>query len=58
MIMVTSTLQLWLFYLDSVTSPRNLPRNLADTDKLGTRLSNQRHAYEHAMQNTEGVEND
>ncbi len=44
--------------LDNVTNPKDLPRNPADTDKLVTRLSNQKHAYEHAMQDTEGVKND
>ena len=47
-----------VFYLDNVANPKDLPRNPADTDRLGTRLSNQKHAYDHATQDTEGVKND
>ena len=38
--------------------PKTRHENPADTDKLGTRLSNQKHAYEHAMLDTKGVKND
>lgn len=38
-----------------MANPKDPPRNPADTDKLGTRLSNQKHAYEYAMQDTKGV---
>lgn len=38
-----------------MANPKDPPRNPADTDKLGTRLSNQKHAYEYATQDTKGV---
>ncbi len=47
-----------VFCLNNVANPKGLPRNPADTDKLGTRLSNQKHACEHAMQDAKGVKND
>lgn len=47
-----------VFCLADVANPKDLPRNPADTDKLGTRLSNQKHAYEHEMLDTRGVKND
>lgn len=47
-----------VFCLADVANPKDLPRNPADTDKLGTRLSNQKHACEHAMQDTKGVKDD
>lgn len=47
-----------VFCLADVANPEDLPRNPADTDKLVTKLSNQKHACEHAMQDTKGIKND